>query len=86
MECCGLLVRVWGMYDCCGFLVISEHVGSGCGGGGCGCVCLCPFMHFLMAACGDGACEWCFDEVGCESEEFLVCVFVDVIDDLLGGE
>ncbi len=60
---------------------------AGCGGGGGGgCVCLCPFFHFFVAAGCDGAREWCFDELGCESEEFFVSVFPDVMNDLLGGE
>ena len=57
-------------------------MGAGCGGGSEWCVCLCPFFHFFVAAGGDCACEGCFDELGCESEEFLVSVFVDVRDDL----
>ena len=35
-----------------------------------------------MSDCGDGACCWCFDEFGCETEEFLVCVSLDIADDL----
>ena len=45
-----------------------------------------PFLHFFMATDGDGACEGRLDELGRESEEFLVCVFPDVVNDLLGGE
>ncbi len=77
-----VVVYLWGGIVC---LVVTEHMGAGCGGGS-GRVCLYPFFHFTMAACGDGACEWCFDELSRESEEFFVCVFVDVSDDLLGCE
>ncbi len=38
-----------------------------------------------MAVGCDGACCWCFDEVGCESEQFFVCVFFDIVEDLLMG-
>ena len=65
--------------------LVAEHMRAG--GGGCsGRVCLCPFFHFFMATGGDCACEGCFDELGRESEEFLVCVFPYVVNDLLGGE
>ena len=65
------------------------RAGRGCG---CGCGCGCgrvgvgPFFHFFMAAGGDGACEGGSYELGCESQEFLVGVFPDVVNDLLGGE
>ena len=75
------VVVYWGMV-----CLVAEHMWAGCGGGGREIARVYPFFHFTMAACGDGACEWCFDEFGCESEEFFVCVFVDVLDDLLGGE
>jgi len=65
--------------------LVAEHMRAGCGNGS-GSVSVYPFFHFSMAARGDGACEWSFDELGCESEEFFVCVFVNVRDDLLGCE
>ena len=33
----------------------------------------------------DGACCWCFDELGSKTEEFFVCVFFDITDDLCVG-
>ena len=35
-----------------------------------------------MSDVGDGACCWRFDEFGSKTEEFLVCVFFDIADDL----
>lgn len=35
-----------------------------------------------MSDDGDGACCWCFDELGCETKEFLVCVFFDIAHEL----
>ena len=53
--------------------------GNECGGRG---VCVYPFFHFFVSSCCDGAREWSSDELGSESEEFFVSVFVDVRDDL----
>ena len=38
-----------------------------------------------MAVGCDGACCWCFDELGCEPKKFFVCVFFDIADDLCVG-
>ena len=41
-----------------------------------------PFFHFFVFFLCDGARGWCFDELGCEFDEFLVVNFADFRDDL----
>ena len=61
------------------WLVIAEHIHAGC------CVFLYPIFQTFVAMGCDGACCWCFDELGSKTEEFFVCVFFDITDDLCVG-